>query len=142
MLNNKRWISEWNEMGNWARGNTDLGSIFLIPVGGPEDPPGLDEIGLMEWRAAHGASIFEFAARRRVWVNWHRGAAAMWYPPYYKVWHQRVNEVQATQSFDDRLNYARKSGIGYVIEVCTQAGNAPPLFRTNRLCLFQASAPV
>jgi len=136
----RQWISEWNELAAWARRNTTPDSIFLIPMVRAGESPPDDPIGLARWYAAHNATSFEFSARRRIWVDFKRGAAVAVYPPYYSVWHQRITEVLALRSHHDWLHYARNNRIGYVIEVCQQPWDSSALFRTNRLCLYQASS--
>src|SRR5258708_33098413 len=81
-------------------------------------------------------SIFEFVSHRRVWVDYKRGAAVMWMPSYYRVWRTRLAEVEALNSLDQRVAYADRNGIDYVIDRCTPAaGQDGGVFRTELLCV-------
>ena len=43
-------------------------------------------------------AIFEFVSHRRIWVDYKRGAAAMWTPSYYRTWLARLTEVEGLNS--------------------------------------------
>jgi hypothetical protein len=52
-----------------------------------------------------------------------------------------LNEVEALNSLDQRLTYARRHGIGYVIDRCHSALPVEEgVFRTARLCVFPVAA--
>jgi hypothetical protein len=63
----------------------------------------------------------------------------MWMPSYYQVWRTRLAEVEALNSLDQRVAYADRNGIDYVIDRCTPASAQDGgVFRTERLCVFRA----
>lgn len=126
---------EWAAVADWARNSTAPTATFLVPnnsqdVGAPS-PSDL---------VLSGTVTFEFLSHRRIWVDQKRGAAVMWLPSYYKVWRTRLAEVEALNSLDERLAYAVRHDIDYVIDRC---GSASPsgegVFRTARLCVFPAA---
>ena len=110
-------IAEWADVGGWARRNTPANAVFLIA----------DE---------NDSEIFEYASQRRLWITWKRGAAVMWLPSYYSIWHARLEEIQVLASLDQRLEYAARNGVRYVIDGCVE--RRPVLFRGGRLCVFDA----
>jgi hypothetical protein len=85
-----------------------------------------------------GATIFEYEAHRRVWIDFLDGAAVFWTPSYYKIWWPRISEFLSLRTHHDRIAYARRNAIGYVIDVCGPGQDPSPLFRTERLCLYFA----
>ena len=129
---------EWTAIGNWARDATVASAMFLVPPGardhGPQEMAGT--IALTR------VAIFEATAHRRIWVDYKRGAAAMWTPSYYHIWRTRSLETSLLTSLDQRLNYARNHSIDYVIDLCEAVPATPhPLFRTARLCVLPAQPP-
>ncbi|WP_426421729.1 hypothetical protein [Bradyrhizobium genosp. A] len=127
-------VGEWRDVGNWASAATAPDAIFLPPPHRPEtttaDPADL---------ALARATIFEFVAHRRIWVDYKRGAAAMWTPSYYRIWHDRMIETEALASHTARLAYAAGHGIGYVVDRCeTLSSQQDVVFRTRRLCVSAA----
>ncbi|WP_271613492.1 hypothetical protein [Bradyrhizobium sp. CCBAU 51627] len=127
-------IGEWKSLGDWASAATRTDAIFL-PL--PHRP---------ETAMAHPAdlalarvSIFEFVAHRRIWVDYKRGAAAMWTPSYYRIWHERMSETEALESHGARMAYAAGHGIDYVVDRCeTLSSQRDVVFRTRRLCVSAA----
>ena len=69
----------------------------------------------------------------------------MFTPSYYQTWRSRLTDVEGLNSLDERLAYASRNGIGYVIDICEspEAQNGA-LYRTKRLCVFatEANGPV
>ena len=130
-------IAEWDAVGRWARSATPAAAIFLVPTRLHDTPePTPAHMALMR------PEIFEFAAHRRVWVDFKRGAAAMWMPSYYHLWRTRMNEVNPLTSLDQRRTYARDHGISYVIDHCdTAPAAAEAIYHTAQLCVFPADAP-
>ncbi|MHC2625264.1 hypothetical protein ACVIW2_007296 [Bradyrhizobium huanghuaihaiense] len=130
-------IEEWGAVGAWARNNTPLNAMFLTPR-----RPGLDgsEVSTADM-ALDRASVFEYVSHRRVWIDHKRGGTSMWMPSYYQTWRSRLTDVDGLNSLDERLAYASRNGIGYVIDICqgpdAQSG---ALYRTKRLCVFSAGA--
>jgi hypothetical protein len=60
----------------------------------------------------------------------------MWSPSYYHEWRQRVDEASALKTFEDKLDYARRNDVDYVIEGCVEARRDGLLFATRRLCVY------
>ena len=131
-LPEKEWIGEWRQIAFWARDNTSPYSVFLVP------PGNFGQENTIEKEAGLGGSIFEFASHRRVWVEFKRGAAAMWIPSYYHEWHQRIAEVFALSTHEDRLEYARQHGVSYVVELCSGQHREDAISATARLCVYPA----
>ncbi|WFU41081.1 hypothetical protein QA640_00570 [Bradyrhizobium sp. CB82] len=129
---------EWADVGSWARTSTPTSATFIVPPRPnieAEPSPSITDIALSR------AGNFEFVSHRRVWVDYKRGAAAMWTPSYYSVWHERMTETAAANDHASRLGYAARKGIGYVVEICDtmpsqDAGDV--LFRTAHLCVSAA----
>ncbi|WP_426410672.1 hypothetical protein [Bradyrhizobium ganzhouense] len=124
-------VGEWRDVANWANAATRIDAIFLPPPHRPEvataDPADL---------ALARATIFEFVSHRRIWVDYKRGAAAMWTPSYYRIWHDRMAETEALESHAARMAYAVGHGIGYVVDRCeTLSSQHDVIFRTRRLCV-------
>ncbi|MDR0779343.1 MAG: hypothetical protein LBF16_01435 [Pseudomonadales bacterium] len=65
---------------------------------------------------------FQLHARTPVWVDWKQGAAVMWSPAFYWIWHPRYNAVQQLQTPEQFADYARANGITTFV-VQTQAGS-------------------
>jgi len=123
---------EWEAVGRWARQETPQAAIFIVP--NPEKPLS-DPFSY--------AANFEFISHRRVWVDWKRGAAAMWMPSYYRIWHERMTEMAGLTDHAARLAYASRNGIDYVVELCEMPPSQDDvLFRTDRLCVFGAKRTV
>lgn len=130
-------IPEWTAVGDWARTSTSPTATFLVPPrprGSGASEPDPSELALSR------TSIFEFVSHRRVWVDYKRGAAVMWMPSYYQAWRTRLAEVEALNTLDQRVAYADRNGIDYVIDRCNPASaRGGGVFRTERLCVFPAA---
>jgi hypothetical protein len=81
--------------------------------------------------------VFEYVSHRRVWVDFKRGGSSVLTPSYYPVWRSRLTDVEGLNSLAERMAYASRNGIGYVIDICRspEAGNGV-VYRTRRLCVF------
>jgi hypothetical protein len=136
-LEESAWQSEWTTLGQWARANTSPDAVFLLPV---LDMKPIELNGKTASRhqdaSNNHAATFEFASHRRVWVDYKRGAAVMWFPSYYKIWRSRVSEGLSLTSRDKKLAYARKNNIDFVMDGCGEGEQTPPLFKTHSLCLM------
>jgi hypothetical protein len=127
-------VGEWRDVGNWARAATQPDAIFLPPPHLAEDATA-DAADL----ALARATIFEFVSHRRVWVDYKRGAAAMWMPSYYRAWHHRMIETAVLETHAARMAYASQHGIGYIVDRCeTLPSQGDVMFRTTRLCVSAA----
>jgi hypothetical protein len=129
-------IAEWTDVGVWAQNSTPSTATFLVPSrprGSGTSEPAPSDLALSR------TAMFEFISHRRVWVDYKRGAAVMWMPSYYRTWRTRLTEVEALSSLDERVAYAGRNGIDYVIDRCNSA-SAPgeSVFRTARLCVVPA----
>jgi hypothetical protein len=127
-------IPEWTAVANWARNSTPSTAMFLVPPRPRDDDtsePAASDLALSR------TAVFEFVSHRRIWVDYKRGAAVMWMPSYYPTWRTRLTEVEALNSLDERMAYATRNGIDYVIDRCNSAlGMGEGVFRTGRLCVF------
>jgi hypothetical protein len=131
----RQWIGEWRQIAGWAHDNTSSYSIFLVPPGNVTDQNTPENL------AASSDSIFEFVSHRRIWVDFKRGAAVMWMPPYYHVWHRRIAEVSSLATHQERLRYAHREGIDYLVEICGPGDRkADVIFASRQLCVYPASA--
>jgi hypothetical protein len=128
-------VQEWADVANWARTSTPTSATFIVPPRPDLEarpPPSITDFALSL------AGNFEFISHRRVWVDYKRGAAAMWTPSYYSVWHERMTATAAANDHASRLAYAARKGIGYVVDICDtlpprDAGDVS--FRTAHLCV-------
>lgn len=126
-----RAVAEWTDIGRWARNTTPADATFIVPPKPAEDAA-VEPIVIALSRGA----VFEFVSHRRVWVDYKRGAAAMWTPSYYPVWHARMTELAALDSHAARLGYAARNGIGYIVSLCeTLPAQDDVVFRTSHLCV-------
>ncbi|MCI0735987.1 MAG: hypothetical protein L0Y50_06900 [Beijerinckiaceae bacterium] len=128
-------VADWIALGEWVRANTPEGTTFFIQASDLKQ-------GSSKGLSAHdgfamlGNETFQYTSHRRVWVDFKRGAAVMWSPSYYKEWWPRLSESLTLISHDERLDYARRNAIDYVLEVCGTSEASTPLFRTGRICLY------
>lgn len=90
-------VTDWLEVKRWARQNTPIEAVFLVL-----SEPDTD-------------NNFRTGARRRIWVSYSDGAAAMWSPSTFHVWHQRREEVRRLDGLGPSLAYACARGIDYVV---------------------------
>jgi hypothetical protein len=131
------WVNEWRSMATWARNNTDPTSAFLLPtwnfLGSPSGVKTPQEND-----AVLADGIFEFASDRMVWIDFRNGAAVLWSPSYYPLWHRRIAEVNALDTIESKIAYAKANGIHYVIEACESSRMSNTTYATARLCLYSA----
>jgi hypothetical protein len=135
-------VEEWTDVGNWARNATPPTSMFLVPNTPKFDPASESSAADI---ALSRAAVFEFVSHRRIWIDFRRGGSSALTPSYYRTWRSRLTDVEGLNSLAERLAYASRNGIGYVIDICQgpEAGSGA-LYRTKRLCVFstEASAPL
>jgi hypothetical protein len=104
---------EWRQVTDWARDATAADALFIIPLK-------LDFV----------------AARRRDWVDWKEGAAAMWAPDIYAVWHTRTADLAALHSAPAilcRVRLAAGTRIG------RHRQSDPADFRQSLVCGFSSA---
>jgi hypothetical protein len=130
------WANEWSTLGTWVRQATPRDAAFLIPPATFKSESGLTPADTGEMMS----TVFEYAAHRVVWVDFKRGAAAMWSPSYYETWHRRVAETEALTSHQARLAYARDNDLAYVVEVCLDRRETNLAFATSRLCVYPTTS--
>ncbi len=129
-------VAEWTKVARWARESTPENAIFIAP----RKPDAASSLPVWD-TALSRAVTFEFLAHRRIWVDWRRGAAAMWTPSYYRIWHERMTEVSAITDHTERLAHAAKNGIGYVTEICDELPSQDgTVFRTAHLSRLRGAA--
>ncbi len=126
-------IGEWRTVALWANVNTDVNAAFLLPVVDPND----EKVNADPAKGA-GSETFEYYSKRSSWVDFKRGAAAMWSPSYLPEWRQRIAETTALHSVAAMRDYARRHDIQYIICDCTKA-DTDAVFRTQHLCVLAAS---
>jgi hypothetical protein len=131
------WVNEWREMGKWADAYTPPTSTFLLPTWNFLGRPPSYPVGSVEDEAVLNSGIFEFVSHRSVWVDFRDGAAVLWTPSYYPLWHSRIVEVNSLSSHESRIVYAKANRIDFVVEACN-SNEAVPVYTTGRLCLFSA----
>ena len=142
---NSEQTGAWMAVGEWARSTTRPDAVFLIPT---ERLPGetTRAAAMADSTAfdpAQNAEIFEYASHRRVWVDFRRGAAVLWTPSYYATWWPRVSEVMALRTLADKVAYARRHGIDYVVDACPNDADdhsTVAAFRKDDLCVFASLA--
>ena len=132
------FAADWSRIADWARAETPTEALFLTPVVDfTREPRTAAERATA--RAADAAARFEHRARRRVFVDFKRGAAVMWRPSYHAEWRSRADAVLALPSRDERLDYAAANGVAFVVELCGPA-EAGALTRAGALCVFASAA--
>jgi len=128
-----REIAQWTAVGRWARANTAPNAVFLIPTSdfrAEAVRPVQTDPGPREYET------FEYVSHRRVWVDFVRGAAVLWSPSYYPIWRQRLPEVLQLRSLPQKMNYAARHDIDYVVSDCRDAEPSAPVFQSRRLCVY------
>lgn len=119
-----RWpvLPFWHDAKLWARTNTAPDAVFLIP-------PRVEG--------------FEMDALRQSWVEWKTGAAAMWAPPFHRVWAGRMDEVASLHTPEAHIRYACAHGIDYVVidtrgakEAAGTVAGIAPAFRNPAFAIY------
>lgn len=110
--------AEWEALADWARRSTDVAAVFMAPEGGV-------------------SADFEYNAQRGVWVDWKRGAAVMWSPPYHGMWKERLEATAALWTLADKEAYARRNGIGYILATPSGLCEGRAVFATSQLCVVK-----
>lgn len=131
---------EWLTVATWARQHSAPGDRFLLPTKNINFAGSLPHDDGTEPSFVPGSDVFEVAAERRVWVGFKEGAAVMWTPSYYGEWHRRVSDVLRLHALPDRLDYARRNGVAFVVDHCpTTAGRVRPVYDGGDLCVYAAN---
>jgi hypothetical protein len=134
----ERWLSEWKALAQWARSNTAPSDVFLLPTWNFQGSPSLDRT-TDDTDAILNSGGFEAYSHRAVWIDFRQGAAVMWSPSYYELWHRRVAEVNNLTSDAAKDQYAKDHSIKYMIELCHPDAARPPIFSTAHLCIYGTS---
>jgi hypothetical protein len=74
----------------------------------------------------HGLGELQLYSERQVWIDWKRGAVAMWRPDLYPLWRQRMAEVSGLAGVDQAAAYACRHDIRYLVEASAGLGPNPP----------------
>ncbi|WP_413989775.1 hypothetical protein ACMDCR_28105 [Labrys okinawensis] len=132
--------NDWEALAEWAQTNTPLKAVFLMPPGisrgtGQMLPPSNED----QDRLFEGSEVFPYFSHRQSWVFTPSGAAVMWAPAYYWTWRNRLTEVRNLKNLPDRLNYAARQGISYVVDGCLQSSPQAPVAQFGNLCVFKPS---
>ena len=130
-----QWLAEWRAVGQWARSNTSPNDVFLVPTWNFRGAQSTQVTEQSE--AIRNSGAFEAVfSHRAVWIDFRQGAAVMWSPSYYQLWHRRVSEVNRLNSISARLDYAAANGISFLIDICQREMPKQPVFATRRLCVY------
>ncbi len=134
----QRFVDSYSDIGRWARTNTPVHSMFLVPTRELVFENASDHSSKQDDLLAPGfdSAIFQYASHRQTWVTFKGGAAVMWSPSYYKTWHARITEVLNLNTLDDKLTYSASNGIDFVLDFCEQAKGHSPSYRAGALCVF------
>jgi hypothetical protein len=125
-------VRNWAAIGEWARSHTNIDAQFLLPTKDTKPTAPKPHLFLGD------TAVFEYASHRRVWVDYSRGAAAMWSPSYYTEWNERIWPVLALNGFADRLSYAQKNKISYFVTTCDSAPGEAYAFKVDDLCVYDS----
>jgi hypothetical protein len=74
----------------------------------------------------HGLGELQLYSERQVWIDWKRGAVAMWRPDLYPIWRQRMAEVSGLATVGQAAAYACRHDIRYLVEASAGLGPTPP----------------
>ncbi|MBB2202086.1 hypothetical protein [Gluconacetobacter tumulisoli] len=131
------WRNDWQALGSWARTRTPVQAMFLVPSGITRGTVLFARNDADQNRLAEGGSVFNYFSHRQSWVFSPYGAAVMWAPAYYWTWRTRLTEIKALNTLTERLGYAARHGIAYVVDGCAQPDPHPAAAaRFGRLCVF------
>jgi hypothetical protein len=128
------WTQEIETMGTWVQAHTQPQDVFLTPLctknhkGVSANLPAGKYPDLARLRTS---------LHRQIWVNFKDGASAMWAPSTYAPWHKRKEGVMQLNTMADALAYASENNLAYIMTYCAEPSPVAPVFRTQRLCLYQ-----
>lgn len=106
----------------WARRNTAPDTVFYEP----ED---------------RGFAVF---SRRPVWWSWKQGAAVMWDPLFYSVWHERQLQATSAKTVEELAVLAHKQRIQFLVLPRERLNSPPPgelieRYCNRHYCIFQVT---
>jgi hypothetical protein len=133
--------ADWLALAGWAKGNTPPDTVFLLPVTPLYDRSPLPAAPARMADLLVGSELFPTMSHRQVWVTGKYGAAALWLPSYYPIWHERMVGSLLAASLPERVAYARSNAIGMVVDDCGVAGSYVPVYRSGKLCVFASDGP-
>jgi hypothetical protein len=81
---------------------------------------------LMRPALLHGLGELQLYSERQVWIDWKRGAVAMWRPDLYPIWRQRMAEVASLATVGEAADYACRHDIRYLVEASAGLGPTAP----------------
>ncbi|ACI50546.1 conserved hypothetical protein [Gluconacetobacter diazotrophicus PA1 5] len=128
--------ADWQALGTWARIQTPVRAMFLIPIDLLPEASLLPKGDAGQNELAIGNTVFSYFSHRRAWVFPRAGANVLWAPAYYPEWHDRMVDVRRLKSLPDRLRYADRHGMSYVVDGCGQSDSPVPVAQFSRLCVF------
>jgi hypothetical protein len=128
--------ADWLALADWAKTSTPRDTVFLLPVTQPYPRSSLPVEPERMADLQVGSEIFSTLSHRQVWVTAKYGAAALWLPSYYPIWHERMLGSLLAKDLSERMAYARSEGIGLVVDDCAVADSHAPVYRSGKLCVF------
>ncbi|WP_250534564.1 hypothetical protein [Caballeronia sp. AZ10_KS36] len=131
--------AHWLAVAGWAKAHTPPDTVFLLPVMRLHERSPLPAAPSRMTDLLVGSEVFPTMSHRQVWIMGKYGAAALWQPSYYPIWHERMLGSIRAASLAERMAYARSHAIGMVVDDCGVAGSHVPVYRSGKLCVFSSN---
>lgn len=134
------FAAQLSQIGDWAREHTAPDAVFLMPT--EWQRKGVTRHAapyvVVDRDIVNAQGAFVYHAHRRLRGSFKEGAAMLWTPSFYNEWRHDVDATLRLSGLDQKLAYAKRNGIGYVLASCIEAGYAgyTPLMRTADVCVF------